>query len=174
MISESASVPQLADKALQTATAIKEIELQEKSELGRNLGLNEAQMRAIFDETLGDSRQAAQRSQFANFAALGAGLLVLLAAAGASLFGGSKDPWTFATGGMGAAALIAALVTSPSKRIGSSASRQVYIQTAYFSFLQQVRLLNSLSPDTTLQRSERLEGATDKLLERLKSLPGDQ
>jgi hypothetical protein len=171
---QAKSEPQLATKALQTADAMKEVDSRDRSELGNILGLNPAQMRSLFDETLSDARTALQRSQLANFATLGAGLLLFLVTAGISLFGHSANAWTLATGGMGAAATIAALITSPSRQIGSGVSRLIYVQTAYFSFLTQVRLLNSLSPDTAIQRSERLGEATDKLLAQLRSLPGDQ
>lgn len=171
---QAGSAPELADKALQTANVITEIEIQDKSELGTVLGLNSAQMKTLFDEALGDARRAAQRAQMANFMVLGAGLLLFLVTSGVTLVRKTADTWTFATGGMGAAAMIAALVTSPSRRIGSSASQLIYVQTAYFSFLTQVRLLNALGPETAIQRSERLEAATAKLLEQLKSLPGDR
>jgi len=100
-------------------------------------------------------------------------LLLILVTAILALVRNTADVWTFATGGMGAAATIAALVTSPSRRIGSGASQLIYVQTAYFSFLTQVRILNAPGPETAVQRSERLEGATAKLLEQLKTLPGD-
>jgi len=169
----SGAPPELTEKALQTSRALSEIENQEKSELGNVLGLNPSQMRTLFDEALGHARRAAWRSQVANFTALGTGLLLILVTAILALVRNTADVWTFATGGMGAAATIAALVTSPSRRIGSGASQLIYVQTAYFSFLTQVRILNAPGPETAVQRSERLEGATAKLLEQLKTLPGD-
>jgi hypothetical protein len=171
--SEAGSSALIAQKALQAESAMKEIEAQNKSELGSNLGLNSQQLKAFFDETLKDARSASKTAQGANFAVLAVGMLLLVATAGAALFEHSANPWTFATGGMGAAATIAALITSPSSRIGNSASRLIFVQVAYFSFLTQVRLLNALSPETVIERSQRLEGATAKLLEQLKSSQGE-
>jgi hypothetical protein len=170
---QSGASPELAEKALQASRALSEVEALDKSELGRVLGLNPAQMRTLFDEALGHARKAAWRSQVANFTALGTGLLLIIVTALLALIRSTADVWTFATGGMGAAATIAALVTSPSRRIGSGASQLIYVQMAYFSFLTQVRILNAPGPETAVQRSERLEGATAKLLEQLKALPGD-
>jgi len=173
---QAGAAPQLADKALETASAIKEIEISEKSELGISLGLNAGQMRELFDEALSDARKGIQRSQIANFFTLGAGLLLLLATSGISLYrfidGHSGDVWTVATGGMGAAATIAALVTSPARQIEGGVSRLIFIRTAYFSFLNQVRLLISLSPETTVQRSQQLGEVTDKLLDQLVKISG--
>jgi hypothetical protein len=171
---QAGAAPQLADKALQTASAIKEIEITDRSEFGISLGLNAGQMRELFDEALTDARRGIQRSQIANFLTLGAGLVILLLTSGFSLIrfvnGGSGDAWTVATGGMGAAATIAALITSPARQIENGASRLIFVRTAYFSFLNQVRLLNSLSPETTIQRSQRLGEVTDMVLDQLRTL----
>lgn len=164
---------QLAEKAHETERVLEAIETTERSELEVAMGLNSSQMRTIFDEALTHARTAMQRGQIANWVALATGLLLVVATAIVALVRNRGDAWTFATGGMGAAATIAALVTSPRRSIENGASRLLFIQTAYFSFLTQVRLLSVQGEDTSLQRSERLETATAKLLEQLKSISVD-
>lgn len=165
----SADPQKIAKKAEEATNALVEIEQQDKSGLRDSLGLNSEQMRGLFDETLQHARDMAKRAEFANLATLGAGLLLVLGVAIVALVRQSADPWTFATGGMGAAATIAALITSPGRRVANGASKLIYVQTAYFSFLSQVRMLNAAGPESSLERSERLDKATSNLLERLRS-----
>lgn len=170
----SEPVPGLvADKAREAVDALTAIEAEEKSRLGDSLGLTGSQMRVLFNDALDHARQTARRSEWANLATLGIGLSLVLAVALAALIRQSADAWSVATGGMGAAAVIAALVTSPGRQITSGALRLIFIQTAYFSFLSQVRLLSVPGPDSSLQRSERLERATTTLLEQLKTMGSD-
>jgi hypothetical protein len=132
----------VVDKAREAVNALTAIEAEEKSQLGDSLGLTGSQMRALFDDALNHARQTARRSELSNLVTLGVGLSLFLAVAVTALIRQSADSWSFATGGMGAVAVIAALVTSPGRQIASGASRLIFIQTAYFSFLSQVRLLS--------------------------------
>jgi hypothetical protein len=168
-IVESARTPAVAEKAREVLQAV-----DVQSELSDKLGITPAQMEAILDHTLQHARQVARRAELANLVTLAVGLMLIIVTAAFALFNENANYWSLGLGGMGAAAVIAALVTSPSQRLASSTLRLVFVQTAYFSFLQQVRLLNSPGPESALQRSERLEGATGALLERLKFVPQDR
>ncbi|MCY1004486.1 hypothetical protein OV079_02650 [Nannocystis pusilla] len=164
---------QLAVKVQEVEKALEAIDKTDRTELEVAMGLNATQMRALVDETLTHTRESLRRGQLANIAALSAGLFLVLATAISVFAGGDANIWTAATGGMGAAATIAALITAPRRNIENGASRLIYIQTAYFSFLTQIRLLGIPGEETTLQRSERLEAATAKLLDQMMAITKD-
>lgn len=154
----------VVEKAREAERALTALESGERSLLRDSLGLNAEQMRSLFDDTLSQARQTARRSEWANLVVLAAGVCLFAAMAITALVRGSADPWSFAMSGTGAAAAIAALITSPGRRITSGASRSIFVQTAFFSFLTQVRILIAPGSETSMERSQRLQEATADLL----------
>jgi hypothetical protein len=162
----------VVDKARAAAQALTALDSGERRSLLRDsLGLDAEQMHSLFDETLSHARQTARRSEVANFVVLGTGVGLFVAMAVSALLRGVADPWSFAMSGTGAAAAITALVTSPGRRITSGASRSIFVQTAFFSFLTQVRILAPGS-EPSMQRSQRLQEATTALMKDISAAIG--
>jgi hypothetical protein len=140
--------------------------VRERPEIATVLGLSPETIRNVFDDTIHDARAGATRAHYAHIATLAVGLGILTLSAILAAMRGF-DPWTVAFSATGASAAIATLVVNPRRAIESAAARVIYVQTAYFSFLMQVRLLCLAEDGEVSERSKRLEEATDRLLSQM-------
>ena len=118
-------------------------------------------MEQLIADTLKESKQSLQLTRMVNIGILIIGSILLLVSFVIASITGRWEAVAF--GGFGLAGIIASLITNPLKSISASASRLVQIQTAYFQFLSQLRLLNQDSETITIiERSQRLGDAMER------------
>ena len=137
-----------------------------------SFGTNDVQ--ELIKETLKSSSMALEKTAFTNKLVLYFGLSLVAISFVASAVTDNLSIMAF--GGFGIAGVVASLITNPLKSIGVGARRIVQIQMAYFSFLNQLSLLNTMEAEegsSILEKSKQLDLITKSLQESLEKHFGD-
>mgnify|MGYP002622704650 CR=1 FL=1 len=129
-------------------------------------GISTDQIERLVNETLKDANKSLNTARLVNMLVLLGGSLLV---ATSFFIAATTARWeAIAFGGLGMAGIIAALITSPLKAIGTSANQIIQVQIVYFQFLSQLRLLSQDGKKTNvLERSKRLEEAMGQTVKAL-------
>jgi hypothetical protein len=117
------------------------------------------ELERLVTDTLNDAQKSLNRTAWTNIGVVASGVVLLFAAFLASL--GTKGWTPIVFGAMGTGGIVAALVSSPLKRIGLEARRLIQVQAAYMGFLNQMLYLNN-SPSKDLETALRKCDQVDK------------
>jgi hypothetical protein len=167
---EKPDVNEIVERAKAVSSAVQATAgTPDNPELATVLGVSSETIRTVFDDTIRDARARATRAHYAHIATLAVGLAILVLSAILAAARG-LDPWSVGFSATGASAAIATLIVNPRRSIEAAAARVIYVQTAYFSFLMQVRLLCVAGEESVSDRSRRLEEATERLLRQIETV----
>ncbi|WIG98350.1 hypothetical protein [Myxococcus sp. SDU36] len=122
----------------------------------------DARVTALVNSTLEECSKTARRSSHVNVAVIAFGMAMILFSFTAFLV--ERDPLILSFGGFGLAGLIAALISSPLKRMANDASRLMQLQLAYLSFLNQTALLTDSADSSSRTERSRLLGEESRKL----------
>ena len=135
-------------------------------------GMATGQIGQLVETTLAQATKSIQTTSKANISILIFGAALVTASFAVAI---TTHLWeAMAFGGFGLVGVVASLITNPLKSIAVSARRLVQVQIAYFSFLNQLTILNVQSENTNiLERSQRLGEETSRALQSFEKYFGD-
>jgi len=133
-------------------------------------GIGAKQLQLLIESTLDRSASALRRTANVNVGVLIVGAAMIVASFVVGIVQPSWKPAVF--GGFGVAGVVTSLVTNPLRSIGDSARHLIQLRIAFIGFLNQLSVLSNLpesvSEETTLERSSQINSAVTSILESLK------